>query len=113
MIIQVAWLTKGKLFRQADAKQSELTFSSSCLEKTVNKRSRHTHEMKLFKLSVKGTSPLHLLENEGLFTQESQPARIFGEVVGGIFALDSLSGSDWSNGLAYQASILTPTEIKL
>ena len=44
------------------------------------------------------TSHAYLLDIEGLFTQESQPGRSFGDSVDGIFALDSF---DWSNGLRY------------
>ena len=58
------------------------------------------------------TSSFYLLEIEGLglFTQESQPGRIFGESVGGMFALDC---SDWctrieSNGLRFVTTAAIP-----
>ena len=50
--------------------------------------------MTYLKPSVGVTSYACLLEIEGLFTQGSRPGRNFGQLVGGIFELDSF---DWSN----------------
>jgi len=57
------------------------------------------------------TSPVYLLEIEGLFTQGRRPGRTVGESVGGIFEMDS---SDWSNGIRYHIFQTRPdTEFKL
>jgi len=62
------------------------------------------------KLSVGRTSPVYLLEIEGLFTQGRRPGRTVGESVGGIFEMDS---SDWSNGIRYHIFETRPdTEFK-
>jgi hypothetical protein len=63
------------------------------------------------KLSIKRTSPIHLLKIVGLLTQESQPDRTFGESVSGTFEMDS---SDESNEFRYQAfDTRSDTDIKL
>jgi hypothetical protein len=50
------------------------------------------------RISVDVTCHPYLLENEGLFTQGSQPGRTVGESVGGILEMDS---PDWSSGIRY------------